>query len=342
MLDVLRDRLPRDLLTHVRQSGRHLRLVPAVILALVAGCSASGSIETPTRTLLPSPTTRSVGGELVSEAEGLTLTVTLDRTTVAPNEVVTFRATFRNGSSEPVVYPVPSCGGAASTVVSVALPLAPAGKRWPGIAQEFKDFVLTEGKGVGGVSALAPVASVVPAFPCGEDDSDGLLGIGESVTTVMPWKAEIVPGVAALAGTVPFTVSVAYDSPIGSPSSAPGTAAPQGGLSSGPYKQLIVSGAVEVVGEGRNLASVGEVVDAVVANEKFADWLAGRPSETWSAANLFLTSASAAEGIVPAGPSWELELFREVGVPRHWAVAFIDPFDATLRSVDYCDVPCDR
>ncbi len=97
-----------------------------------------------------------------------------------------------------------------------------------------------------------------------------------------------------------------------------------------------------MVGEGRPLATAGEAIDAALADEKFATWLADLPTQTWSNANLFLTSQSRAEGILPAGPAWELDLFREAGVPRHWAIAFIDPFDATLISVHYCDIPCDR
>ena len=29
--------------------------------------------------------------------------------------------------------------------------------------------------------------------------------------------------------------------------------------------------------------------------------------------------------IVPAGPTWEVDLFRENGVPRNWAIGFVDP-----------------
>ena len=46
--------------------------------------------------------------------------------------------------------------------------------------------------------------------------------------------------------------------------------------------------------------------------------------------------------MMPKGPSWEIDLFREVDVPRQWAIGFVDPFDATVRSVTYCNAPCDR
>ncbi len=157
----------------------------------------------------------------------------------------------------------------------------------------------------------------------------------------MPWKAEIVPGVAALAGTVPFTVTVGFDQQNGPPSRPPDDTGPPGSWVA-MYKQLEVTGTLEIVGSGPALASTGEVIDSILADRKYARWLAEQPRATWSNANLFLTSSPNGEGIVPAGPSWDLDLFREVGVPRHWAIAFIDPFDASVRSVTYCDVPCDR
>ena len=278
---------------------------------------------------------------MVSEADGLSLTVTLDRDKVAPGEVVTLTSVFHNGGKEAIDYSVPWCGGAASAVLTVALPVEPIGTTWTGIAQEFKDFVMTEGKGPGSVPALKPVAVDVYAQPCQEGHFEDLLDPGESITSAMPWKAEIVGGVPALAGEVPFTVSVGYDRQNGPPSYPPGYAGIRGSWFA-EYKQLTVNGSLEVVGDGPRLAGPGEVIDALLEDPTYATWLAEQPRTTWSNANLFLTSMAKAEGIVPVGPSWDLDLFREMGVPRHWAIAFIDPFDASVRSVTYCDVPCDR
>ncbi len=63
------------------------------------------------------------------------------------------------------------------------------------------------------------------AQPCEEGQFEEVLGPGESVTTKMPWKAEIVPGVDALSGSVPFTVSAGYDLQNGPPSRDPVTPA---------------------------------------------------------------------------------------------------------------------
>ena len=320
--------------------------------AVLAGCTAgtaqrsaspiaSAPTPSPATATTPSPTVDGQIAPLVAQADGMSLTVTLDRTTLAPGEAVEFTARFQNDSDEAMDYYVPWCGGAAEGRVTVALPLEPVGKRWTGIAQVFKDYVLTEAYGPGGVPALEPVSLDVIAQPCEEGQFEEVLGPGESVTTKMPWKAEIVPGVDALSGSVPFTVSAGYDLQNGPPSRDPGDTGPPGSWVR-MYKQLSVTGTLEVIGDEPDLAGPGEVINSLLADRKFSRWLAQEPKETWSNANLFLTSSPAGEGIVPAGPSWDIDLFREVGVPRHWVIAFLDPFDASVRSVTYCNVPCDR
>lgn len=41
---------------------------------------------------------------------------------------------------------------------------------------------------------------------------------------------------------------------------------------------------------------------------------------------------------MPAGPAWEIDLFRE---PRNWAIAFVQPYTGEL-SLNFCNVPCGR
>ena len=330
-----------------------MTLSPAVVLAFVgltfAGCVASpGSTDAspglPTSSLVgsqsPEPSA-SASTSLETEVDGYSLSVTVDHPTLAPGETATFKATFHNGTKSPIDYDVPWCGGAASLQVQIALPTEPSGRTWPGIAGQFKQYVLKEGYGPGGVPALKPFASSVNAKPCDEGQFDAMLGSGKSVTSSLPWKAEIVAGVPALAGPVPFTVLVGYDRQNGPPSYPPDYKGPRGSWSP-IYKQLIVKGELQVEGTARPLAGAGEVVDSILANARFTKWLAEDPQSTWSNANLFLTSQPKAQGIMPAGPSWELDLFKQIGVPRHWAIAFIDPFDASVLSVTYCNVPCDR
>src|SRR4051812_24744162 len=105
---------------------RVLTLLAAVLLA---GCSGSGSpgvtqsassaagSRSPAAIAIPAPSPSPAASavepgktDYVGEADGLSLTVTLDRAVVRPGEVVTFTATLKNESTEPVDYSVPYCG----------------------------------------------------------------------------------------------------------------------------------------------------------------------------------------------------------------------------------------
>ena len=70
--------------------------------------------------------------------------------------------------------------------------------------------------------------------------------------------------------------------------------------------------------------------------------MAGKPSSTWSGVNVFLVNNGRAEGIVPAGPLWEVDLFRERGVPRNFAIGFVDAYTAEVRGLNFCNEPCNR
>jgi hypothetical protein len=331
------------------------RVLTTLAAVLLAACSASGTPSanpgassigpaTPTSTpsLSPAPSAvRSPRTDYVGEADGVTLTVSLDHSVVAPGEVVTFTATLKNEGSEPVDYSVPRCGGGASLVLSVDLPQEPYGRTWSGLAQTFKDYVLTEGLGPRDAPPTQPIRVEAVAEPCaeGQPEFEEILAPGESVTSSLPWKAEIIAGVGALAGGVPFTVSAGYDRQNDPPSHQPGEIR---GMWVPIYKQLVINGALEVVGEGRALAGPGEVIDAMLADKKYAKWLGDQPPETWTnpTVNLFLAPGRT-DGYPPTGPSWDLDVFVENGIePRHFALAFIDPFDASILLVQYCDVPC--
>jgi hypothetical protein len=176
---------------------------------------------------------------------------------------------------------------------------------------------------------------------CGDYVISSELEPGKSVTRSMSWKAEIVRGIDALEGTFPFEVSVGYDQQNGPPSYPPDYTGPLGSWFP-MFKRLTVAGELHVVGQGRALKGPGEIIDSVLEDKNYAAWLRSRSAKTWSNANLFLVGSPTGEGILPKGPAWDIDLFREVGVPRNWAIAFIDPFDAKVISVHYCDIPCDR
>jgi len=328
---------------------RHVRTTAVWVLAtLFAGCTAVPATTTsPVTARSPEATdapataaaTAATNQALVAQADGFTLTVTPDRLELAPGETVTFTATFHNGTDTPIDVAGSTCSAGMTGLLHVALPQAPRGRDWSGIRQAFKDFVLTEGMGPGIVPALQPLVVNMSAGDCGVYAVSSELQPGATVSREMSWKAEIVPGVDALASTVPFEVSVGYDQQNGPPSQPPD--GPM--ISWSPmFKQLMVKGQVHVIGGATALKGPGEIIDAVLADKGYAAWLAKRPASTWSAANLFLESSPTGEGILPKGPAWEVDLFRERNVPRHWAIAFVDPFDAKLLSVTYCNIPCDR
>jgi hypothetical protein len=311
-----------------------MTLSPAIALAFV-GLTFAGCVASPGRESQSPEPSASASTSLETEVNGYSLSMTVDHPTLAPGATATVKATFHNGTKSSIDYYVPWCGGPASLDVQIPLPTEPSGRTWPGIAGQFKQYVLNEGNGAAGSPALGPFASSVTAKPCERGNFEALLRPGESVTSSLPWKAEIVPGVPVLAGPVPFTVHVGYDRLNGPDSYSPDYKGPL------TYKRLMVNGVLKVEGTARKLAGLGEVIDSILADAKFTKWLSEDPQSTWSGANLLLTSQPKAQGILPAGPSWELELFKEIGVPRHWAMAIIDPFDASVLSVTYCNVPCD-
>ncbi|MES1239351.1 MAG: hypothetical protein ABUL57_00665, partial [Chloroflexota bacterium] len=142
------------------------------------------------------------------------------------------------------------------------------------------------------------------------------------------------PDVPAPPGDMAFSVLVLHD-----PGPMPTGPCPCGRPVA---QQLQVSGLITIAGNAQDLLSEGEVVDAMLADSRFSTWLATQPSRTWSVANLGLRNMGEAQGIVPPGPSWEVDLFREVGVPRNWAIGFVDPVTGQVLNLAFCNVPCAR
>jgi hypothetical protein len=330
----------------IRRPGR---LTVALVACAVSACSiAPAGAEIPPEAssaarsqAAPTPATAVNQGAFVTKADGYTLTVTADRIPVAPGQAVTLIATFENGTSAPIDVAGPECRGGSTGSVFVDLPVQPKGKAWSGIRQTFKEYVLTKGLGAGGGLALDPFRVDIAPPECGEWTDSFELGPGDAASSTMAWTAEIVPGVDALAGKAHFGVSVGYDQQNEAPSYPPGYTGVRGSWVP-IFKHLSVSGELDIMGQSKPLKGAGEVIDAALADKTFSSWLAQRPEETWSNANLFLLSRPSAEGSVPKGPAWELDLFREVGVPRDWAIVFVDPFDGSLISATYCGLPCDR
>jgi hypothetical protein len=107
------------------------------------------------------------------------------------------------------------------------------------------------------------------------------------------------------------------------------------------YESLDVRGTLTIEGGDSDIVSAGEAVDALLSEHRFQNWLESQPSDTWSVANAYMTTVQLVEHATPSHV-WSLELFREVGVPRDWAIGFVDARSGTLGSLEICDDPCRR
>ena len=296
---------------------------------LAPDSSATGPVSAATATATPGATE---GLTLTADDNGLSLTARLDRTTVEPGGTVAITVTVHNGRTTPAGYYAP-CPGAAIMRTSLPLPLEPTGLSWTGIAAAFKAAALG-GTSVPGESDNSMGSSIYSAT-CPPGVGDRTLAPGETIETHIIWPASLVKGVPALPGDVPFTITFiglpGY--PAVFPTRPPGQ---QPGLRVWGVdpSMLHVEGHIEIVGQSPKLLSKGQVIDAALANPQFASWLAEEPASTWGDINVVLQNDG-------TGPSWEIDVFRERGVPRNFTRAFVDPYTGALW-MDTCESPCSR
>jgi hypothetical protein len=297
----------------------------------VAGCR--GGHGPTTSSAGPSESPPQPAAAFVSK-EGLVLTVELDRWQVAPGGSVVAQVTLRNDRQQPVEYMSSGCQPVTWTV-KLPLPIDPQGRQWPGIAGEFKTYALAQGLGPGGVPALQAIDTAPPFPVCNLEPGRTFLGAGDTAEWTLTWPAELVAGVPALSGVAPFTVSMRYD-----PDRAVADARGIGilPLRFQSWQQIAIDGALDVKGEAPRPLSAGQAIDVVLSDARFGAWLAQSPRATWEGANVFLQSWPKNEGILPAGPTWSIELFRE---PRNWAISQVQPYTGELR-LNFCNIPCDR
>lgn len=313
---------------------------PGVSLPASAGASSTAMI-------LPSSSVGHAASvdptHLATTDNGLTLTVDLDRAEVAPGGTMTATATVRNDRPTPVILGLEQCGAAVTMTGTVRTPTDPVGRTWDGIAGDFKRFALASGAGPGGGPAAEDrvISARLASGACTEGSMERSLAAGASETVELAWTAEIVADIPARAGDVPIHLYAIHD-PEEPPTPQPVSTGLRPGMRMQSWQQLEVKTAIRVLGDTPRILSLGEVVDAMLGSRHFRSWLDLQPKQTWSGTNVFLQNNGKAEGIVPAGPSWEVDLFREVGVPRNWAIGFIDPIDGKVLSLTFCNNPCDR
>ena len=282
--------------------------------------------------------TEALGGSLTTTDNGLSMEVTLSSSEVAPGGSVSLDITIRNDRAVPVPIGSGRCGALATMYAVLPVPLDPVGRDWDGIEGTFKHYALTQGFREGGAPMSQPGWVYANATPCKDPSSDTMLEPGGSLTDSMTWSALLVKGVPALPGDVPFTVSISHDPTGGPPSYPPGYKGPLA-MWWPTYQQLTVTGTIRIVGDAPAVLSGGRAIDAMLSNQRFTNWLTEQPASTWSVANVFLQNPGKAQGIVPAGPSWDVELFREVGVPRNWAIGYVDAFSGKVLSLTFCYAP---
>lgn len=328
------------------------RLVPSIAIVLlallIAGCSLIGEFpggtqSVQTRGSQPPPTSLGTGeSPTTTTKDGVELAIQLQSAAVTSGGSVTADVTLRNLRSTSLVYGVQWCGAPAALSVALPMPLQPAGKTWSDVPGQLKQFAFEQGTGPGGGPATAPRdTSADQGCSPGDDGDEATLAPGAAVERTVTWRAQIVAGVPALPGSVSFSLSALVD-PTGAPPSYPPNY--KGPLASWAksYTEIALSGSLTIEASGPPLISEGQALDSLLADKPFETWLATQPASTWDIVNVFLEDGSGGGTILPHGPSWEIDVFRERGVARNFALGFVDPFSGQLRSVNYCNAPCDR
>jgi hypothetical protein len=295
--------------------------------------------------LLVSCSLAAVGGlnDRGTSDDGLSMAVILDRTEVAPGAAVAISVAIRNDRPGPVVLFLDGCDAPATVSATVPVPGDPPGRTWDGIAGAFKSYALTQGNGIGGTPPTVPTRVEGTAVGCSVpgDTGERTLAPGTSTNASFLWTADLVKGVPALPGEIAISVHVGHD-PSGPPPSPPPGYTGVIGSWVKVYRQLTWTATIRIEGAAPRVLTPGQALDVMLADARFVTWLSEQPASTWSTANLLLLDQGPAQGIVPAGPLWEVDLFREMGVPRNWAIGFVDPFTGRLRGLTICDIPCDR
>jgi hypothetical protein len=329
---------------------RRRSILGGVSAVLVAGCVAAGPTDPasglpapaspPFALAVPSPTRSASGGIVASaSADGLTLELRAASRSIPSGETLELVARVHSDRADPVEYGVQYPCAPVEVTAALPMPLGPTGRSWEGLAGRFKTFALTEGYGIGSGGVGGPVTTYAEVTPCDGFKGERILAPGETIESRMAWRASVVKGIGVAPGRVVLHATFAHDRLNEAPSPPP-----PGQIASSwvpMYESLPVELAVEVSGTAPQVLTTGQAIDALLADPRFERWLAEEPPTTWSVANVLLL-AGGGGGIVPDVPSWEIDLFREVGVPRTYAIGFVDARSGTVLELSICDDPCDR
>ena len=302
-------------------------LLPLIaVAACVVACSPTPPSVAPGDSVVPAPATN-----LAAEARGLQLAAVLDRLAVEPGGDITVLLSLRNTRAQDVRFAEP-CDTDAM-IVEVPVPLEPIGREWDGISGIFKTYALEQSTGTPIESSIrTPLRTVADALPChaptrGEPSQEmDMIAAGATYETTLIWSAELVAGLAAGPGDLPFSIQVLHDLEAGG-----------GGLIKA--ETLRVEGTITVLPGGPAATTAGQAVDAALSDPAFTAWLSKQPRDSWANANLYLQAGARGVDVLPEVPYWAVELFRE---PRNWAILYVDARNGSLLRSMYCDQPCDR
>lgn len=265
---------------------------------------------------------------LVGSDGDIQVSIELDRAVVRSGGAVTMTITITNTGSKQARYALGPCGSVSTMVARLPdLPDA-AGASWSGLQARAKAFLLIVG------APPAPAEIWVDADPttCSRaGDAVRALSAGKRDVSTVTWTPSYVPGVPVPEGEVFFRVTVRH---------GPAPTAAIASSTDG-FRAIEVEGTIVVEKGTPGPISAAEAADTVLGDSRFAEWLKATSPDDWRVGHVFLVYIDTQQqGIVPPGPSWEVDFFRGDGPGQEWAIGFVDPSSGALRSLTLCDASC--
>lgn len=300
-------------------SKRGLSLVFLAVVGVAVAAPASGAIR------VGQPLASFSGIAAEASADDLRMTVTAATDRVSSGGELQLAVSVHNAGASRVSIASWECGAPIAVEATLGAPSNPGRDLADPLEAELRALaVVPNANAVGSGVITRPSECAIP------DDKqtigDQELAPGQALSATTPWSAELVDGVPAPTGDATLTVRVAYR---------------EAGKAQAPYKPLVATTKI-LVSEGEKAPiSATQALDAVLDEEAFSAWLRAAPSSSWTSANVFLQNLGPGNnGIVPDGPSWEVDVFRTVDGARQWAISFVDPATGQVRSVNLCEREC--
>lgn len=216
----------------------------------------------------PSPQVPAPPPPRTLEREGVRVTLTLDRHTYAPGEIVWAHVRVENTNAHPVIWRAGGCGYPATAAASVP-GLQRPGRDWPGALGAYKQQVLEGHRSWGRTGfmeqqALLRVLGRGSGTACPAVALEERLAAGGVLEVTLGWDGGLVSPFAPDLDRVrapegPVTVVASF---------------PLGGFED--PSSIEVATTVELTGGPPALVSPGEAVDTALAEPRFARWLAPR------------------------------------------------------------------